>query len=143
MVSPLRNPSWPAPTRSVNSISPGSGSFTGSPRRIFWVYGFPTVLAVCLGLAFQSRPPESVQVDLVEGPGLARVWKRRSATTTRRPAPSGRAGLVLTVVPRDEALRRLRTGKTPLVVEPAPSGPLVYRYDPTRPEAGPARVGRR
>src|SRR5205085_126545 len=46
----------------------------------------------------------------------------------------GRPGLLLRVEPEPEAARRLRTGKTPLVVEPKGSR-VVYRYDPTRPEA--------
>ncbi|MCA1684694.1 MAG: ABC transporter permease, partial [Planctomycetia bacterium] len=52
----------------------------------------------------------------------------------------GRPGLILEVEPLDVALRRLRTGKTPLVVEPGVSRPIVYRYDPTRPEAATARA---
>src|SRR5215472_15124612 len=39
--------------------------FYRQPARIFWVYGFPTVL----GLAFQNRPPAPVQIDLISGPG--------------------------------------------------------------------------
>src|SRR4029079_16273165 len=42
--------------------------FWRQPARIFWVYGFPTVLAVVLGYAFQSRPPAPIQADLVESP---------------------------------------------------------------------------
>src|SRR6516165_8162209 len=42
--------------------------FWRQPARIFWVYGFPTVLAVILGLAFQNRPPAPSQADLVESP---------------------------------------------------------------------------
>ena len=40
--------------------------FYRQPARVFWVYGFPTMLAVALGFAFQSRPPAPIQVDLVE-----------------------------------------------------------------------------
>src|SRR5205809_1109723 len=49
--------------------------FYRQPARIFWVYGFPTVLAICLGFAFQSRPPESIQLDLVDSPSAAPVKK--------------------------------------------------------------------
>src|SRR5262249_55142377 len=38
-----------------------------------------------------------------------------------------------------EVLKRLNTGKTPLVIEPHGSGTWTYRYDPTRPEASAAR----
>ena len=47
--------------------------FWRQPARIFWVYGFPTVLASVLGFAFQSRPPAPIQVDLVEGPFSAHI----------------------------------------------------------------------
>ncbi|MBV8230645.1 MAG: ABC transporter permease, partial [Planctomycetaceae bacterium] len=43
------------------------------------------------------------------------------------------------VAPADEVFHRLRTGKTPLVVDPEISRPLTYHYDPTRPEAVAAR----
>ena len=47
--------------------------FWRQPARIFWVYGFPSVLAVVLGFAFQNRPPAPIQVDLVEGPYSAPI----------------------------------------------------------------------
>jgi ABC-2 type transport system permease protein len=113
--------------------------FYRAPARIFWVYGFPTLLAVCLGLAFQSRPPESYQVDVVGGPGSAPVEKALrdyDATAKARNKP----GVTVRVGTKGEALRRLETGKTPLVVEPGASSRVVYRYDPTRPEAATVRA---
>lgn len=108
--------------------------FYRQPARIFWVYGFPTLLAVCLGLAFKSRPPESIQVDLVSGPASAGIEKAlRDYDKAAR--DDGRPGLLLVVAPQDVALKRLRTGKTPLVVWPSASRPVMYRFDPTRPEA--------
>ena len=41
--------------------------------------------------------------------------------------------------PAEEALKRLNTGKTPLVIEPLGSESWTYRYDPTRPDASAAR----
>jgi ABC-type multidrug transport system permease subunit len=113
--------------------------FHRQPARIFWVYGFPTVIAVCLGLAFKSRPPESVQADLVEGGSSVQV-KQAVRDHNAHAREQGKPSVVLTELPRDAALKRLRTGKTPLVVEPGASRPLVYHYDPTRPEAGAARA---
>src|SRR3954470_7981873 len=112
--------------------------FYRQPARIFWVYGFPLVLAIFLGLAFKSRPPESIQVDLVRNPSSPPIEKilRDHDARTRR---SGGTGLLLRIGPADEALRRLNTGKTPLVVIPDVSGPLTYRYDATRPEANAAK----
>jgi ABC-type multidrug transport system permease subunit len=113
--------------------------FWRQPARIFWVYGFPTVLAVCLGLAFQSRRPEAITLTVTDDPRLAPVVEALRGTDAREGRP-GRPGLRIEVQPEDQALYRLKTGKTPLVVLPGPSG-VVYRYDATRPEATAARAG--
>ena len=39
----------------------------------------------------------------------------------------------------DEASKRLKTGLTPLVIEPRGPTSSVYHFDPTRPEASAAR----
>jgi ABC-type multidrug transport system permease subunit len=113
--------------------------FYRQPARIFWVYGFPTVLAIGLGLAFNNRDPEPVQVDLVRNaasPPIEKILRAYDAQARQ----SGRPGLLLRVEPAAQALRRLNTGKTPLVVIPDQSGPLTYRYDATRPEAVTAKA---
>src|SRR4051794_7160554 len=107
--------------------------FYRQPARIFWVYGFPTVLAIGLGLAFRSRPPESLQVDLVAA-GPSSPVEAALRDYDAKASKSGRPRLLLRVASEAEATKRLRTGKTPLVVEPKGSR-VVYRYDPTRPEA--------
>ncbi|MBV8558990.1 MAG: ABC transporter permease [Planctomycetaceae bacterium] len=112
--------------------------FYRQPARIFWVYGFPTILAIGLGLAFRSRPPESIQVDLVRNSASDPVEDVLRAYDHLAREES-RPGLLLNVAPADEVFHRLRTGKTPLVVDPEISRPLTYHYDPTRPEAVAAR----
>jgi ABC-2 type transport system permease protein len=112
--------------------------FYRQPARIFWVYGFPTVLAIGLGLAFKSRPPESIPVDLVRNaasPPIEKILRDHDDRARRGGGPR----LLLRVGSADEALRRLDTGKTPLVVIPDVSQPLTYRYDATRPEASAAK----
>lgn len=112
--------------------------FYRQPARIFWVYGFPTVMAIGLGLAFQSRPPEAIQVTIVENPhapGLLSTLQGHQREITA----DDQAALLVNPLPEAEALRRLRTGKTPLVVVPTEEG-VVYRFDPTRPEASVARL---
>jgi ABC-2 type transport system permease protein len=125
--------------------------FYRQPARLFWVYGFPTVLALGLGLAFQSRVPESVQVDLVKSTNSGAIEKALRDHDKAARAEK-RQGVLLNVVSEEEAARRLRTGKTPLVVmvkDDAPRlsaniidrgiTPVTYRFDPTRPEATSAR----
>jgi len=120
--------------------------FARQPARIFWVYGFPLLLAIVLGFAFRSRPPAPIQADLADAPGAeevqraveahnARIAQSQSQATPDGPLPA----VSLAVHPPDEALRRLKTGKTPLVVIPDGPKSWTYRYDPTRPEATAAR----
>ena len=118
--------------------------FYRQPARIFWVYGFPTLLALGLGLAFETRGPEGVPVDLVRNEYSAAIETTLRghdvATLTKSPGKTEGAGVRLKVWDEADALRRLRTGKAPLVVVPGPSGTVSYRYDPTRPEATSARA---
>jgi len=120
--------------------------FYRQPARVFWVYGFPTLLAIALGFAFRNRPPAPVSIDLIEGPGAAAI---KAAITDynaalEREKAAGKPRLYASPVeihqaPEDEAIKRLNTGKTPLVIEPLGSESWTYRYDPTRPEASAAR----
>jgi ABC-type multidrug transport system permease subunit len=120
--------------------------FCRQPARIFWVYGFPTLVAIVLGLAFQNRPPEPVPIDLVRGPGSswiktaidvhnAALDRAKAAGKTRLNS----AAVLVHEADLAECLKRLNTGKTPLAVEPSGSESWVYRYDPTRTEASAAR----
>lgn len=120
--------------------------FYRQPARIFWVYGFPTLMAICLGMAFQNRPPAPIQADLTEGPGSswirsaleahnAALDKDRAAGRPRLDVPT----VMFRLWPEAEAMKRLKTGKTPLVIEPTGSESCAYHYDPTRPEAAAAR----
>src|SRR5438445_5824127 len=45
--------------------------FYREPEVIFWVYGFPVLLAVGLGIAFRSKEPEPPAVDVREAPGFS------------------------------------------------------------------------
>jgi ABC-2 type transport system permease protein len=113
--------------------------FVRQPTRLFWVYGFPTVVAVCLGLAFDGRRPTDIQVDLVRNaasPPIEKILIDHGAEAKR----NHQAGFLLKVVSETEADRRLRTGKTPLVVVASVSGPTTYKYDPARPESNTARA---
>jgi len=122
--------------------------FWRQPARIFWVYGFPTVLAVVLGYAFQNRPPAPIQVDLVEGPFSAPIAQAIKNHDDRLAAAKASPGdlkskilppISLAIAPRDQADNRLNTGKTVLEIMPIDGASWSYRYDPTRPEAAAAR----
>ena len=99
------------------------------PGTLFWVFGFPILMSIALGLAFRNTGPEPVRVGVL--PGVAEDVK--SALV---------AGGVQ-VQPLDEAAARdeLRAGRVALVlVPPAAAGAAItYRFDDMRPES---RLGR-
>jgi ABC-2 type transport system permease protein len=120
--------------------------FYRQPARVFWVYGFPTMLAIVLGFAFKNREPGPIPVDLVQGPGAAQIkaqLQEHNAGFNRLLRANDARAIIPPVdiheASAEDALRRLRTGKTPLVIEPNGSKFWTYRYDPTRPEASAAR----
>jgi ABC-type multidrug transport system permease subunit len=120
--------------------------FYRQPARVFWVYGFPTLLAIALGFAFQNRPPAPILVDLIDGSGSQSIKAAIEAHNAEL-AREQKAGHPRLDLPRvdihqdsaDGARDRLKTGKTPLVIEPQSSESWTYHFDPTRPEASTAR----
>jgi len=106
--------------------------FYREPEAIFWVYGFPVLLAVGLGIAFWRSEPEPPAVDVEEVPGLALESRSLFGLLEKD-------GLPAEVHPADECRQRLLTGKTALYVVPIENG-YRYVYDPARPEAVLARA---
>ncbi len=102
--------------------------FYREPEAVFWVFGFPIVLAFALGLAFRNTGPGKLQVGVLAGPGDSAV----AVVLDSSPR------LVATVLDSATARLRLRTGRVALVV--IPGDPVVYRYDSTRTESGLARL---
>ncbi len=113
--------------------------FYRQPARIFWVYGFPTVLAVVLGVAFKSGSKQTIPVLVADAPGVEAVTTALDSDLGRSER-AGRPGITYTTLPFDQAMRKLKTGKASMVVEPSTSGGVTYHYDPTRPEANVARA---
>src|SRR4051794_22595692 len=121
--------------------------FTRQKARIFWVYGFPMVLAVGLGLAFKSPAAPSVLVDLVRPTSVSSpVGTLLDAKDGERvkdgevekvviPGRDARPKLEIRLVSEAEGERRIKTGKAVLPVRPDQSGAARYQYAPTRPEA--------
>jgi ABC-2 type transport system permease protein len=105
--------------------------FYREPEAIFWVYGFPILMVVALGIAFRNKPVEQIVVDV----------QQDAADETK-------VRFVRDALGKDETFRvqvndsarcrlRLRTGKTALVVVPpsSSSGDYEYIFDPTREES--------
>jgi ABC-type multidrug transport system permease subunit len=102
--------------------------FFREPAAVFWVYGFPLLLAVVLGIAFQNRPVEHIRVDIstAAGPSAAEAYREQLA---------GDARFDVRVGSDEETRNRMRTAKTDLVILPDPAGGTrSYLLDPSRPE---------
>jgi ABC transporter DrrB family efflux protein len=101
--------------------------FAREPEVLFWVFGFPILLAVGLGIAFRNKPPDVVLVAVVDGKGAEELER----------ALSPKDGFRAARTTREEAERELRLGKVSLLL--LPGSPVEYRFDPTRPESVLAR----
>lgn len=102
--------------------------FLREPEALFWVFIFPVLLAVALGVAFRNQPPTPVPVGVEAG---ALAGERAAAL-----AASGR--IDAQVVDLETARRQLRTGRLALVV--LAGEPTTYWFDPTRPDSRIARL---
>ncbi|MBL8955195.1 MAG: ABC transporter permease [Myxococcaceae bacterium] len=100
--------------------------FVRDPGAVFWVFGFPLVLAFVLGLAFRNRPPDPMHVVVADDPALAAQLK---ADVT----------LAVDEAPLDDARWKLRRAQADVLVYRS-GGTVTYRYDETRPEGRVARL---
>lgn len=110
--------------------------FVRRPGAVFWVFIFPMLMAVVLGVAFRNRPADQARVAV----------ERETAQASRVIEILGRAeGVDAELMSADRARRALRRGRVELVIAPAAAGAkrspaVTYVLDPTRQEA---RIARR
>jgi ABC-type multidrug transport system permease subunit len=98
--------------------------FLREPEALFWVFAFPLLLALALGIAFRSSGPQKSNVGVVTGGDSDRL------AAALRASPD----LNVRMVAPDEADQALRRGKVTVMVRPSPSGPVTLAFDPARPE---------
>lgn len=108
--------------------------FFREPEAIFWVYGFPLLMALALGIAFRNRPVERVRVDVVDSPTAQKVVEKLKVD----------ARLETAIHDSETARVRYRDANTDLIITPLPTGPegrwrYEYEYDNSRPESALAR----
>jgi len=103
------------------------------PEVIFWVFVFPILLALGLGIAFRNKPAEVMRVAIVAGEGAEQARDLLEAAAQK-------SSLRAEVLPQPAAFNQFRLGKYDLVVIPQAGGGLEYRYDPARPESVLARA---
>jgi ABC-type multidrug transport system permease subunit len=106
--------------------------FIREPEALFWVYGFPVLMVIALGIAFRNKPVERIAVDVQEAAGGTSAGHELV-----RSALAGDERFVVRFHDEPTCRVRLRTGKTELVVVPPADGATgyLYTFDPTRPES--------
>src|SRR5579864_2872941 len=98
------------------------------PEVIFWLFVFPILLALGLGVAFRNKPPDVSRIAIVSGPGADKAMQFLRASPQH-------AQIHAEIISNSDALNRFRMGKYDLVVEPKSDRAFEYRYDPARPES--------
>jgi len=106
--------------------------FVREPEAVFWVFVFPVLLAMALGIAFRSQPAPHVRVAVVDGSAAALVMERLA----------GAEGLNVELLPEAAAAEALRKARIDVVVVATAGEPLAveYSFDPSRPEGRVARL---
>ena len=99
--------------------------FLREPEAIFWIFVFPILLTVGLGIAFRNRPPDVLPL----GATTAQLTQALTADKGLRAATMNEA----------DGTRALTTGSILLLAIQMPDG-VVYKFDQTNPDARNARI---
>jgi ABC-type multidrug transport system permease subunit len=99
--------------------------FLREPEAIFWIFIFPILLAVGLGIAFRNRPADVLQVG--------------ATTTQLTQALTADKGLAAKTMDEAEGAHELATGDILLLAIQTQNG-VVYKYDDTNPDGRAARL---
>jgi ABC-2 type transport system permease protein len=99
--------------------------FLREPEAIFWIFFFPILLAVGLGIAFRNRPADVLQVG--------------ATTAQLSQALAADKGLTAEMLNEADGTHELATGQILLLAIQRPNG-VAYKYDDTNPDARTARL---
>src|SRR5882672_12529367 len=81
------------------------------PEVLFWVFAFPLLLALGLGVAFRNKPADTSSVVIVSGPDA-------QATLEMLQRSPQHASIRAEIVDQSQALKSFRLGKYDLVIAP-------------------------
>jgi ABC-2 type transport system permease protein len=98
------------------------------PEVVFWVFVFPLLLALGLGIAFRNKPGDATSVAIVDGSGAQRALNLIQQS-------SRRSSIHADLLDQAQAMKGFRLGKYDLVVEVDPNGSFKYVFDPARPDS--------
>ncbi len=102
--------------------------FYRQPEAVFWVYFFPLLMVLALGIAFRNKPVERITIDAV----------RSSSSENLAETFAQDDRIKFQLLPIEECQNRLRTGKSDLYLT-LESKSIEYFFDPTRPGSVVAR----
>ncbi len=102
--------------------------FLREPEAVFWVFVFPVLLALALGIAFRTKPIDRPQVAVVGLDAATLAALQHDAT------------LAVQELDAAAAEAALRKGRVDVVVAAAGPDSVIYRYDATREEGLTARL---
>jgi len=113
------------------------------PDTLFWVFVFPILLAVALGIAFREKPADKILIAIESSMSAEKISKLLSFSKD----------METTILDAGEANEQLRKGKVDLIIgidrgigaqekEIVP-GNMVFTYDPTRSNSEIARMASR
>ncbi len=105
------------------------------PELIFWVFGFPLLLSLGLGIAFRNKPADQNSVAVIAGQNAEQIAAQLGGSGADR-----RSSLRAAVLDREAAMKGFRLGKFDVVVEEKADGKFWFYYDPSRPESVHARL---
>lgn len=105
--------------------------FIRRPEALFWVYFFPLLMVVVLGVAFRNKPVEVIDIDVAESGSSTQIVEALSDNDQLR----------IHRFSIEESRQRLRSGKTTLMVVGKESGldGVEYHFDPQVPGSNQAR----
>jgi len=98
------------------------------PEVVFWVFVFPLLLALGLGIAFRNKPADATHVAVVEDSQAKQVVDLLKSSADH-------VAIHVDVVDYATARNGLRLGKYDLIIEPPKEGHVTYDFDPARPES--------
>jgi len=92
--------------------------FYREPEAVFWVYGFPLILAIGLGIAFSGGKPEPPKVDIQGDPGDSEVQALVKVLEA--------AQMKVEIHEAAECQRRLKRGTTSLYLIPGSEPKFIF-----------------
>jgi ABC transporter DrrB family efflux protein len=105
--------------------------FLREPEAVFWVFAFPVLMALALGVAFRTTKPADVNAGVLKEAAAPNADAIAKTLTDA-------GGIRVRVLSPPEAEIALRNGVVAVLV--VPGTPPTYRYDANRPESHLARL---